>query len=791
MAINPATAGSAWAQSESAPAAAAPSEGLGEIIVTAQRRSENLQRAAIAVDVVTADNLRAAGVVTSTTLNAAVPSLSVQQGGGANLVYFIRGVGNFTLNGYSDPAIAFNVDGVYLGRPTATTGTFYDLERIEVLKGPQGTLYGRNATGGAINVIPARPVLGKTAGSLAFGYGNYNAVDVEAALNVPLGQTAAFRIAGKVVKRDGYNADGTLDEVGHGLRAQLLLAPSSDFKVRFAVDYSHQGGVGPGGSYLGHEVFTGGAPASSAAPANFVFVPSGLDAFSGFHSADAKAYYAQRFIPQPRINPAPLAYPYLNNTYWGALAEVTWNTGIGDLTILPAYRKSKLDLLFNGPSFRSGRNDETDRQFSLEARLAGKRIGPVDWLIGGYYFHETVNGRYAFNQYGSLSFQAFRSTTESLAAFGRLTAHLTDSFRLVAGGRYTRDNKDIDANVTVLSEGCTLATCVGGPSLPPVLTLAEVAGAPTTPFTPVAYGTFGNTLTAFPLAFTRAVNRGRFTYRLAAEYDLGPSSLLYASYETGYRSGGFALAFGREQFGPEYVEALTIGSKNRFFGNRVQLNVEAFRWKYRDQQVSHLGLDGRGAPGFFTENVGRSTVQGVDIETQVLVTPTTKFDATVQYLDTVADDFVYDSPRTSPVPPPTTCGVTPTTDSANRPVFRVDCSGRPTFNSPRWSVNAGVEQTIPLGEHKIVLAGNLRYRSNAYIGFEYLPQMQTGSNTLFDASIAFGDSDDRWTISGFIRNITDRQVRSYVQYGAATGGTLSAIYAPPRTYGFRLAYRFN
>jgi len=143
------------------------------------------------------------------------------------------------------------------------------------------------------------------------------------------------------------------------------------------------------------------------------------------------------------------------------------------------------------------------------------------------------------------------------------------------------------------------------------------------------------------------------------------------------------------------------------------------------------------------------------------------------------------------VPPPTTCGVTPTTDSASRPVFRVDCSGRPTFNSPRWSVNAGLEQTIPLGEHKIVLAGNLRYRSNAFIGFEYLSQMQTGSNTLFDASMAFGDSEDRWTISGFIRNITDKRVRSYVQYGAATGGTLSAIHAPPRTYGLRLAYRFN
>ncbi|HEU0043510.1 TonB-dependent receptor [Sphingomonas sp.] len=236
-----------------------PSQGLEDIIVTAQRRSESLQRAAVAVDVVTAGDLAAAGVVTATTLNAAVPSLSVQQGGGANNVFFIRGVGNFTLNGYSDPAIAFDLDGVYMGRPTSTTATFFDLERIEVLKGPQGTLYGRNATGGAVNVIPVRPRIHELSVAASAGYGNYNASDLEAVVNVPLGPLAAFRIAGKLVDRDGYNQDGTLDDVGHGVRAQLLFQPTDRLNIRLAADYSHQDGAGPGGSYLGHELFTAGA----------------------------------------------------------------------------------------------------------------------------------------------------------------------------------------------------------------------------------------------------------------------------------------------------------------------------------------------------------------------------------------------------------------------------------------------------------------------------------------------------------------------------------------------------
>ena len=163
-----------------------------------------------------------AGVVTPTSLNASVPSLFVTRGGGATTSFFIRGVGNFTNNGYSDPAVAFNVDQVYYGRPTATTGTFYDLDRIEVLKGPQGTLYGRNATGGAINIIPTKPKLGELSGYASAGYGRFNAVDLEGAVNVPLGQGAALRLSGKYFDTEGFNDDGTSDEVGHAVRAQLL-----------------------------------------------------------------------------------------------------------------------------------------------------------------------------------------------------------------------------------------------------------------------------------------------------------------------------------------------------------------------------------------------------------------------------------------------------------------------------------------------------------------------------------------------------------------------------------------
>lgn len=205
----------AWAQSaetnpapsgvadENAAVDSQPAEGLGEIVVTAQRKAESLQKAAIPVDVVSGGTLLNSGVITAGQLGQIVPSLAVQNNDGANVTLFLRGVGNFTVNGYSDPAIAINYDGVYLGRPTSTSGLFYDLERLEVLKGPQGTLYGRNATGGAINVPPARPKPGEFSGFGSVSYANYDALNVQGAVNVSMGEHGALRIAGSLVSRDG------------------------------------------------------------------------------------------------------------------------------------------------------------------------------------------------------------------------------------------------------------------------------------------------------------------------------------------------------------------------------------------------------------------------------------------------------------------------------------------------------------------------------------------------------------------------------------------------------------
>ncbi|MDR7154344.1 iron complex outermembrane receptor protein [Sphingobium xenophagum] len=571
--------------------------GLEEIIVTAQRRVESSQRAAVAIDVATPSDLERVGAGTANGLNAVAPSLYVTRAGGASTSYFIRGVGNFTNNSFSDPAVAFSLNGVYLGRPTSTTGTFFDLERVEVLKGPQGTLYGRNATGGAINVLYQKPKIGEVSGYASAGYGNYDSVDLEGAINLPIGTEGAVRLSGKLVDQDGFNQDGTYDEKGEALRGQMFAQLTDGLSMNIVADWAHTGGVGPGASYNGTLRFAPGTPASANAPANYVFsaAPSNLGPRTGLYSPEAGAYRSTIVIGGGFINPGTPDRSYQDTTNWGVSSEIKADLGAAELTLIPAYRETKLDFASPGPGFKSFVVKEQNRQFSIEARLAGS-VGPVDWLLGGYHFDEDISAGQTINQYFVQSIQAFDTGTTSNAAFGRLTFNVSDAFRLVGGLRYTQDKKYFDAVVQTIVVPCTNAAppggagCFGGPSMPTGMTLAEVAaqipaaqlpfGFPTAPGPANArpYGSNGNILFYLPTVIDSRVTNSRATYRLSAEYDITPSSLLYASYETGYRSGGFNVALGRESYAPEYIEAFTIGSKNRFFGNRLQLNLEAFHW---------------------------------------------------------------------------------------------------------------------------------------------------------------------------------------------------------------------
>ena len=779
--------GVAWAQDSAGSddpqsSAAEDTRGLAEIIVTAQRREESAQRAAVAINVIGGSDVTEAGVTQVAALGSLVPALTVQQIGGSTST-FIRGVGNFSVSITSDPAVAFNYDGVYVGRINSINNTFFDLARIEVLKGPQGTLYGRNATAGVINIIPQQPKPGEFSGYGTASYGNYNALALEGAVNVPLGEDGAVRISGAFTDRDGYLSNGVSDDKTHALRVQFKVQPTPDLTIRLAADYTHLGGNGPGFSYLQRQVrnFVTGA---------FTVTPTNIPRSQSFLSPASQAFFTALgagALPNARATRNPFPDIFRNNEFYGINAEITYDTGAGVLTLIPSVRFDQITQRNPAGGFPIN-NDQKDFQYSLEARFAGK-AGMFDYTLGFFYFDEEVRLRSGALTFGnSISFtDPSNIDTQSYAPFARVTANLTDSLRLVGGIRYTHDAKQIDSTNYSVSVGCSIPFTCTTTTLPPSVVypsqLPFAIPGPGQTIRPAVPTPNTATITrSTTVVFRNSRNAQKVTYRGAVEYDVAPASLLFASFETGYRSGGFNTSVGFETYEPETITAYTVGSKNRFLDNRLQLNVEAFYWKYRNQQVAHPGFDFSvpPRPNSIIENLGRSTIKGFEVEAVGRVTSTTTLSADVQYLDTENKFFTYRVPAA--LASLTGC---PSTIAAG--FVTVNCAGFPAFNAPKWTVNLSAEQRVPVGEYEFVLGADTQYKSKRFMGFEYQPGQLQSSSWTTNAQIAFGPSDDRWSISGFVRNIENDRL---LAVPFAFAGLLVAYTTPPRTYGVRGSVKF-
>ena len=317
------------------------------ITVTAQRREETTQDAAIPIVAATGEQLTQAGVVDVTGLNRIAPSLNIVNQAGSATSFFIRDFGNYQNNKLSDSAVAFNFDGVYVARPSSRAA-FLDVERVEILKGPQGTFYGRNGTGGAINVIPRRPELGELGGYLHAGYGNYDAYELSGAINSPLGDNAAVRISRIVGGHDGYFDDGTGDREDLALRAQVCAEFGQSLDVRLVGEYATKSGIGPGTNILGAYQLTPKIFLPAGTPTtipNYTFIPAPANVsepFTGLHTAATQAFFKQ--IPAPPLfatSDDPL-YPSIDDEIYAFHAEINLDLGDATITVIPAYRNQEL-----------------------------------------------------------------------------------------------------------------------------------------------------------------------------------------------------------------------------------------------------------------------------------------------------------------------------------------------------------------------------------------------------------------------------------------------------------------
>jgi len=766
-------------------------EGIAEIVVSAQRRVENSQRAAIAVSVLSPKQLT--GVTLPQQLTTLAPAVQFSAAGGIAPLLYVRGVGTFAVTPYSDPAVAVNYDGIYLARPTATVGMFYDLERVEVLKGPQGTLYGRNATGGALNILPALPKLNERAMAASVSAGNYGAVNAQAALNLGIGDKVALRLAGSTFRHDGYNSDGTNSERGSGARAQILIKPSPDLSIRVAGDYVDLGGTGGTGTLIARDD-----------PRTGRTVPFGLGPDVGLYDPRSIAFLNAAFVAASgNVYGAFPGPPKVDNKNYGLNNQVDANLGFADLSFVGGWRRGDINNTIASSGYFI-RQRETDEQQSAELRLSG-HVGQIDWLLGGYYFRDTIDSGYYVNNNYLEANQVFRQVTNSRALFGRLTWNLSDRLRISGAARRTWDRRRFDGTQSQVLGVCQAASrvCPEIRRLPSDSTNIPAAlasiGYVQPPGSPVYVDVQTGSRTSFYVPSQIPVNGttspSKSTFRAVIEFEPRSASLLYASVETGYRVGGFSFSSIKPAFAPETITAYTVGSKNRFLDNRLQVNLEGFIWRYKNQQVSHQTLGATGSVEFVTENIGESLNRGGEIEIMAKPLRNTVLNATVQYLDARNKTFVFDEPDPS-IRAGLPAGTVPSINNCPRSVvpgtgyYRIDCSGQRALRSPEWTVNLGVQQTIDLPrDYALVLSGNTHFQSSSVVMFERRAFSTLDAYWFSDVSISLQFPKRNLTVTGFVNNIGNKRILGASYYNTFSGLT-TGNYGPPRTIGVRLTVDF-
>ncbi|MGR4863117.1 TonB-dependent receptor [Caulobacter sp. LARHSG274] len=735
----------AYAQSVQAsgtqPTRSSGSTELNEIIVTASRRAENLQKQSRDVTALGAEALTRQGVVNADALSSLVPGLQIASAG-AQMQVYIRGVGDRTLTSTTDPAVALNIDGVYYPKAFSVTGQFFDLERVEVLRGPQGTLYGRNATSGAINLITAKPQF--TLGGFAEAeYGNYNKQRFTGAITGPITDTLAFRLAGQVVDRDGYLSDGYNDEGNQGVRGELLWKPTPKDSLLLTGSYTRDDSKGSAAVVL-----------PGPAGAGDWVGPSDPRALAVIASAD------------PFFATIPSSNGFQKVDTYGVTANYEHEFNGVTLTVLPSYVDSHLRSLTYSAVIVPVFVDTHSVQKSLEVRLADSGQSRLKWIVGGFASHERVKDQYQTDQavFDLVTFRP-KMIDETLAVFGEATYSLTDRLRLTGGARYTWEKKVTDSLTAQVPYAF-------GPTGP--IRTFPVDAAP-----PGALDTSGRRT-------DKAVN-----FRAGVEYDVAPASMLYANVATGFKAGGFYADILDNGYNPEKLTSYQAGLKNRFFDNRLQVNVEGYYWDYKDKQESFLGLAQSGGITYRTANAASARLYGVDVSVMGMITSNDIVSADVEYNNTRYGAFSYTSAQFSPAPPANGCEVGPFVPGVPFGTRQIDCSGKPLVNAPRWSGRVGYQHTQDLGASgEIVFNIDTQFSSSYYFLSDFTSGSRADGYTRTAADVTWKAPGKAFSVTLYVKNIENQAVYT----GGSISPVLPALVFPfisaPRTYGARVRYAF-
>ncbi len=709
---------------------------IEEVTVTARRREETIQDVPIAVSSFSGDRLEMVGAEDLTYLSQETPNVTLENSRATNstLTAFIRGVGQQDPVAGFEQGVGIYLDDVYLNRPQGAIVDVYDVERIEVLRGPQGTLYGRNTIGGAVKYVTRRLDADQSTLRARISLGDYSQVDGVLSGSMPV--TDSFRVGGAVASfnRDGFGenlttGDENYDKKVLALRATMEWQPTENLLVRLAGDYTDD---------------------DSAPRQGYRLLPTVTGAQTTLLDGDYDTL-AGSTITMPIKENSVVAKGGQLYAEWSPSDAWTFKS-------ITAYREdsSESPIDFDSTAARSFdapvvyTNEQSSQEFQVlytQDRLT---------VVGGAYYLDAN----AYNKFDVVFGTVTQLTvgdvdTETWALFGEATYDFSEQWSLTVGGRYTEDERSsrivrqnfLGVNSPLFGNNAAVSITV------PVV----VGGVPVVP------------------EFNGSRTDSAFTPRAIVAWKPNPDLNLYVSYSEGFKGGGFdprgnfANADVREGFLPETVESYELGAKTSLFDGRATINTAVFFADYTDVQIpGSLVLPGPPVSFVGTvTNAGAAEMQGVEVESAFQFTDNLSARVAVGYIDAEYTEFLLNG---------------------------VDVSAqRDVQNTPDWTGNASLTYSLPLLSGRLGLTGSASYRGATQQFETPIPVLDYGAYWLYDASVNWTSGDDRWQLGLHGRNLSDeRYVTSGYNFpGAATDNSVLAFYGNPRTVTLTASFRFN
>ena len=711
--------------------------GVGEIVVTAQKRSESVQKIPLAVSAIGGAALQQRGDTSLSGLGQVVPGLNVsEQVGQARLT--LRGIGVDNISTGAESSVAFNQDGVFYSRSAAALASFYDVDRVEVLRGPQGTLYGRNATGGSVNIITNRPT-DTLHGAFNLTGGNYQTINADGFLNGPLSETVSGRLSFQVQHHNGYGMNiltgrGIDNKDSQAVRGQLLFKPTDRLTVLVGGDYYRSRDRSNVYHYFGPGAET--ASGQLVQPTAILLGGNAADAPRAVASVnDPRArstFYGGRIDASYEISDAVT----LRSISAYRRSDFRVNTSISPISIelFPLTVKEKSDQYTQEfqLNVNSDRNKFVSGLFYLHENITGSEAGPLDLLaVGGPDFF--VQG----------FFGGGRLKTDAAAAYAQDTYSVTDRLRLTLGGRYSWERKRVDDQSDF---------DLNRPYSPANVPLS-------------------------PQHVDHKVFRS-FTPKIGIDYDLGPRTLAYASWSRGFKSGTYNLGAAGPPLKPEKVDAYEAGLKTTLADGRLRANIAGFYYDFRDLQVGKVQDQ-----LVVLENAATARIYGIEGEFSAKPVDDLTLSVNASWLHARFRRYVTaDQARPG--------GDGSTIDpGSGLPAF--DLSGNTLPQSPNYTVDLAAEYAVHLARGTLTLRGESNWSGRVYFSpFDRNVVSQSAYN-LQNAFITYDPGDGHWRLALYIKNLRNRTILASGQVATAlVGSPIIGFVQPPRTYGATLGYRF-